>query len=129
VRDHRSAGTASQSDELGRAGIRVELSWSPAVSLWEHAQLVLDEGVALQAWRRAILSDPYNVMGSWLGANVCAYHGGFYVPSPQDPDLTVVASVDLTTPTSAAAPPWCSSRLRTTFCTSAPPTSSPSSQP
>ena len=56
---------------------------------------MLDQGVALQAWRRAILSDPYNLMGSRSGANACAYHGGFCVPSPQDPDLTVVASVDL----------------------------------
>jgi len=95
MRDHHSVGTASPSDELGRAGIRVELSWSPTASLREHAQLVLDQGVALQAWRRAILSDPYNLMGSRSGANACAYHGGFCVPSPQDPDLTVVASIDL----------------------------------
>ena len=40
------AGTASPSDELGRAGVRVELSRTPAASLREHAQLVLDEGSA-----------------------------------------------------------------------------------
>ncbi|ONM16885.1 zinc finger (C2H2 type) family protein [Zea mays] len=40
------AGTASPSDEIGRAGVRVELSRTPAASLREHAQLVLDEGSA-----------------------------------------------------------------------------------
>ncbi|TVU34360.1 hypothetical protein EJB05_16192, partial [Eragrostis curvula] len=54
-----------------------------------------DAYVALQAWKRAILSDPYNVTGTWSGPDVCAYHGVFCAPSPSDPYLTVVASVDL----------------------------------
>lgn len=40
------AGTASPSDELARAGVRVEITRTPAASLLEHAQLVLDEGSA-----------------------------------------------------------------------------------
>ncbi|RCV26021.1 hypothetical protein SETIT_5G211700v2 [Setaria italica] len=54
-----------------------------------------DAYVALQAWRRAILSDPRNVTGTWHGPDVCAYAGIFCAPSPTDPHLTVVASVDL----------------------------------
>ena len=54
-----------------------------------------DAYVALKAWRRAILSDPHNVTGSWTGPDVCAYGGVYCAPSPQDPGLTVVASVDL----------------------------------
>ncbi|XP_066378903.1 pollen-specific leucine-rich repeat extensin-like protein 3 [Miscanthus floridulus] len=33
--------------------------------------------------------------GSWLGPDACAYHDCFCAPSPQEPDLTVVASIDL----------------------------------
>ncbi|GJN18519.1 hypothetical protein PR202_gb05689 [Eleusine coracana subsp. coracana] len=54
-----------------------------------------DAYIALQAWKRAILSDPYNVTGSWWGPDVCSYHGVFCAPSPSDPYLTVVASIDL----------------------------------
>nr|CAB3473449.1 unnamed protein product [Digitaria exilis] len=54
-----------------------------------------DAYVALQAWKHAILSDPHNVTGTWQGPDVCAYSGVFCAPSPRDPYLTVVASVDL----------------------------------
>lgn len=56
---------------------------------------MLDVVVALQAWRRAVLSAPYTVTGSWSRPDACAYHSGFSAPSPQDPDVAVVASVDL----------------------------------
>ena len=34
-----------------------------------------DAYIALQAWKGAIYSDPYNVTGSWVGDDVCVYDG------------------------------------------------------
>ncbi|KAM3330901.1 hypothetical protein ACQJBY_027165 [Aegilops geniculata] len=54
-----------------------------------------DAYVALQAWKRAILSDPRNLTASWSGPDVCSYYGVFCAPSQADHYLTVVAAVDL----------------------------------
>jgi hypothetical protein len=51
--------------------------------------------IALQAWKKAIYSDPFNTTGNWVGANVCAYNGVFCAPALDDPQLSVVAGVDL----------------------------------
>nr|XP_034594915.1 uncharacterized protein LOC117856671 [Setaria viridis] len=39
-----NAAASTPADEIGRAGVRVALTRTPAASLWEHAQQVLDEG-------------------------------------------------------------------------------------
>uniref|UniRef100_A0A0D9YB85 non-specific serine/threonine protein kinase n=1 Tax=Oryza glumipatula TaxID=40148 RepID=A0A0D9YB85_9ORYZ len=54
-----------------------------------------DAYVAMQAWKRAVLSDPHNVTGTWIGPDVCAYEGVFCAAARDDPHLVVVASVDL----------------------------------
>ncbi|RWW02042.1 hypothetical protein GW17_00034884, partial [Ensete ventricosum] len=54
-----------------------------------------DAYIALQAWKLAILSDPMNLTGNWVGPAVCNYTGVFCSPLPSDPSLTVVAGVDL----------------------------------
>ncbi|KAL5228303.1 hypothetical protein ABZP36_016568 [Zizania latifolia] len=54
-----------------------------------------DAYVAMQAWKRAVLSDPRNVTATWHGPDVCAYYGVFCAPAPHDPHLVVVAGVDL----------------------------------
>ncbi|CAL9113055.1 unnamed protein product [Musa textilis] len=51
--------------------------------------------IALQAWKLAILSDPMNLTGNWVGPVVCNYTGIFCSPLPSDPSLTVVAGIDL----------------------------------
>ncbi|KAG0486800.1 hypothetical protein HPP92_008895 [Vanilla planifolia] len=51
--------------------------------------------IALQAWKLAIVSDPKNVTGDWVGPDVCNYKGVFCAPLPSDPCLTVVAGIDL----------------------------------
>jgi hypothetical protein len=58
-------------------------------------QHLRDAYVALQAWKRAILSDPLNVTASWSGPDVCAYYGVYCAPSEHDSYVTVVAGVDL----------------------------------
>ena len=50
---------------------------------------------ALQAWRRAIYSDPKNFTGGWAGADVCSYFGVTCAQALDDPRTTVVAGVDL----------------------------------
>ncbi|KAK1317808.1 Pollen-specific leucine-rich repeat extensin-like protein 1 [Acorus calamus] len=51
--------------------------------------------IALQAWRRAIFSDPFNTTGDWVGPNVCSYTGVFCSKALDEPNLDVVAGVDL----------------------------------
>ncbi|AQK40265.1 Leucine-rich repeat (LRR) family protein [Zea mays] len=51
--------------------------------------------VALQAWRRAMYSDPKNFTGGWVGADVCSYFGVTCVPALDDANTTVVAGIDL----------------------------------
>lgn len=54
-----------------------------------------DAYVALQSWKRAILSDPRNVTGSWSGPDVCAYYGVFCAAALDDPCSRAVAGLDL----------------------------------
>ncbi|OAY77645.1 Leucine-rich repeat extensin-like protein 4 [Ananas comosus] len=54
-----------------------------------------DAYIALQAWKLAILSDPHNLTGDWVGPDVCNYTGVFCAPLPTDPSLTVVGGIDL----------------------------------
>ncbi|XP_010921838.1 leucine-rich repeat extensin-like protein 7 [Elaeis guineensis] len=49
---------------------------------------------ALQAWKKAIFSDPTNFTSNWVGHDVCAYNGIFCAPSLDDPSIQVVAGVD-----------------------------------
>ncbi|CAJ1951554.1 unnamed protein product [Sphenostylis stenocarpa] len=53
---------------------------------------------ALQAWKSAITEDPLNILGSWIGPNVCSYKGVFCA-NPQDEMVAstfpVVAGIDL----------------------------------
>ncbi|GFY89975.1 hypothetical protein Acr_07g0001720 [Actinidia rufa] len=50
---------------------------------------------ALQSWKKAIFSDPFNMTGNWVGANVCAYNGVYCARALDDPTASVVAGVDL----------------------------------
>ncbi|KAF8022920.1 hypothetical protein BT93_F0435 [Corymbia citriodora subsp. variegata] len=51
--------------------------------------------IALQAWKEAMFSDPLNTTGNWVGPGVCEYNGVFCSPALDDPNLSVVAGVDL----------------------------------
>ncbi|KAK9071239.1 hypothetical protein SSX86_009807 [Deinandra increscens subsp. villosa] len=54
--------------------------------------------IALQAWKSAISSDPKGILSSWVGSNVCGYHGVFCAdPNDEtgDPSPPVVAGIDL----------------------------------
>lgn len=50
---------------------------------------------ALQSWKESIYSDPLNMTGNWVGADVCSYNGVFCAQALDDPTATVVAGVDL----------------------------------
>eukprot|EP01018_Ginkgo_biloba_P010007 Gb_08992 [translate_table: standard] len=54
-----------------------------------------DAYIALQAWKKAILSDPLNITGSWVGADVCSYERVFCSPALDDPSIQVIAGIDL----------------------------------
>ncbi|KAJ8493259.1 hypothetical protein OPV22_014980 [Ensete ventricosum] len=51
--------------------------------------------IALQAWLRAMYSDPSNFTGNWVGPDVCGYNGVFCSHALDDPAVSVVAGVDL----------------------------------
>ncbi|KAA8536157.1 hypothetical protein F0562_028635 [Nyssa sinensis] len=51
--------------------------------------------IALQAWKKAMYSDPFNMTSNWVGANVCAYNGVVCYSAPDDPSITVVSGIDL----------------------------------
>ncbi|XP_022864212.1 pollen-specific leucine-rich repeat extensin-like protein 4, partial [Olea europaea var. sylvestris] len=51
--------------------------------------------IALQAFKKAIYSDPQNFTANWEGANVCAYNGVFCAQALDNPKQSVVAGVDL----------------------------------
>ncbi|KAG8632560.1 hypothetical protein MANES_18G026715v8 [Manihot esculenta] len=51
--------------------------------------------IALQAWKKAIYSDPFNSTTNWVGCDVCAYNGVFCAEALDVPKQTVVAGIDL----------------------------------
>ncbi|KAL4320175.1 hypothetical protein GQ457_18G011700 [Hibiscus cannabinus] len=51
--------------------------------------------VALQAWKQAVISDPFKFTSNWVGSNVCNYTGVFCSPSLDDPTIKTVAGIDL----------------------------------
>ncbi|MBA0717003.1 hypothetical protein Golax_004852, partial [Gossypium laxum] len=51
--------------------------------------------IALQAWKKAMYSDPKNITNNWVGPNVCGYSGVFCAQALDDPKINVVAGVDL----------------------------------
>ncbi|RAL44250.1 hypothetical protein DM860_015610 [Cuscuta australis] len=51
--------------------------------------------IALQAWKEAIISDPLNITGNWVGSGVCHYTGVFCWQAPDDPSETTVSGIDI----------------------------------
>ncbi|KAG9156503.1 hypothetical protein Leryth_024406 [Lithospermum erythrorhizon] len=51
--------------------------------------------IALQAWKKSILSDPSNFTSNWDGPDVCKYNGVFCAPAPDDSKADTVAGIDL----------------------------------
>ncbi|PHT64412.1 Pollen-specific leucine-rich repeat extensin-like protein 2 [Capsicum annuum] len=51
--------------------------------------------IGLQAWKKAVYSDPFKFTANWEGADVCAYKGVFCDQALDDPTITVVAGIDL----------------------------------
>lgn len=51
--------------------------------------------IALQAWKKAMYSDPMNITSNWFGPNVCGYKGVYCAQAIDDPKLKVVAGIDL----------------------------------
>ncbi|KAJ8557362.1 hypothetical protein K7X08_002987 [Anisodus acutangulus] len=54
-----------------------------------------DAYIALQSWKTAMFSDPFNFTANWTGPNVCSYGGVFCAPSLTDNATRVVAGIDL----------------------------------
>ncbi|KAF9605074.1 hypothetical protein IFM89_013744 [Coptis chinensis] len=50
---------------------------------------------AFQAWKDVISSDPKNFTSNWNSQDVCKYNGVYCAPSPDDPNITTVAGIDL----------------------------------
>lgn len=50
---------------------------------------------ALQAWKLVIYSDPSNFTSNWVGYSVCDYNGIYCAPSLDEPEIVVVAGIDL----------------------------------
>ncbi|KAJ8765803.1 hypothetical protein K2173_015599 [Erythroxylum novogranatense] len=56
---------------------------------------LLDAYIALQAWKLAIVSDPFGFTSNWYGPDVCNYTGVYCAPAPDDPPTLTVAVIDL----------------------------------
>ncbi|CAI0389899.1 unnamed protein product [Linum tenue] len=76
------------------AGDRGENITIPPGFVFENSRL-RDAYIALQAWKQAIISDPFNVTGNWTGPDVCTYEGVFCAPAPDNKTIRTVAGVDL----------------------------------
>lgn len=50
--------------------------------------------IALQAWKKAIFSDPFNYTATWVGPDVCSYKGVFCADALDDPCVTTVGGID-----------------------------------
>ena len=68
----------SYRDEFGDRG---ELVTVDPTLTFENPRL-RNAYIALQAWKEAILSDPSNFTGDWVGSDVCKYTGVFCSPAP-----------------------------------------------
>lgn len=51
--------------------------------------------IALKSWKEAIYSDPSEFTSNWKGPDVCNYKGVFCSPALDDPNVTVVAGIDM----------------------------------
>lgn len=51
--------------------------------------------IALQAWKLVIYSDPNNFTSNWVGPSVCSYKGVYCTAALNDPNIKVVAGIDL----------------------------------
>ncbi|XP_068314512.1 leucine-rich repeat extensin-like protein 4 [Pyrus communis] len=51
--------------------------------------------IALQALKQAILSDPFNITGNWVGSNVCKYTAVFCTKALDNRTIRTVAGIDL----------------------------------
>ncbi|KAG9459316.1 hypothetical protein H6P81_003824 [Aristolochia fimbriata] len=78
-------------DEYGDRGENVTLD----PSLRFENPRIRSAYIALQAWKQAILSDPMNLTGDWVGSDVCNYTAVFCSPSLDQPSLRTVAGIDL----------------------------------
>ncbi|KAL1554890.1 hypothetical protein AAHA92_15395 [Salvia divinorum] len=78
-------------DEFGDRGENVTVDPSLA---FENPRL-RDAYIALQAWKKAILSDPYNLTGDWVGSDVCNYSYVFCAPALDNSSIRTVAGIDL----------------------------------
>ena len=45
--------------------------------------------IALQSWKLAILSDPFNFTANWNGSDVCSYNGIYCAPFPGSYNNTI----------------------------------------
>ncbi|OMO58065.1 hypothetical protein COLO4_34891 [Corchorus olitorius] len=78
-------------DEFGDRGEKVTVD--PSL-VFENPRL-RNAYIALQAWKQAILSDPSNYTGDWVGSEVCNYTGVFCAPAPDNKKIRTVAGIDL----------------------------------
>lgn len=51
--------------------------------------------VALQEWKKAMISDPYQMTKNWVGPDVCLYTGVVCAQAPDDENIGTVAVIDL----------------------------------
>ncbi|KAL4303079.1 hypothetical protein GQ457_10G016350 [Hibiscus cannabinus] len=81
------------SDELGSGG-EFEFDSVSASLTFDNSRLKRAY-VALQAWKQAIISDPFNLTSNWVGSDVCNYTGVFCSPALDNPAIETVAGIDL----------------------------------
>ncbi|XP_055826714.1 pollen-specific leucine-rich repeat extensin-like protein 1 [Solanum dulcamara] len=64
-------------------------------TLAENEYTFPNSSIALKAWKESVYSDPSEFTSNWKGPDVCNYEGVFCSPALDDPNVTVVAGIDL----------------------------------
>ncbi|CAL5415318.1 unnamed protein product [Camellia sinensis] len=78
-------------DEFGDRGENVTIDSS---LVFENPRL-RNAYIALQAWKEAILSDPQNLTGNWVGSDVCHYTRVYCAQALDNRSIKTVAGIDL----------------------------------
>lgn len=77
-----------------RYGDRGEFVRIPPSLKFENSR-IRSAYIALQAWKKAIISDPWNLTSNWVGCYVCNYTGVFCAQALDNHSIRTVAGIDL----------------------------------
>lgn len=73
--------------KAAESGLGVHIKVDPKLK-FENPKL-REAYIALQSWKLAIFSDPFNFTANWNGSDVCSYNGIYCAPFPGSYNKTI----------------------------------------